>query len=225
MRLLAISPHLDDAALGCGDLLAANPGAVVVTVMAGSPPPAPVTAWDRACGFGDGDDVVGHRRAEDAAALRALGATAEWLDFLDGQYAAPPPCERVAAALDAVVAARAWDCIASPLGIGHDDHRLVAAAAWQVARRSPDVRWLVYLDRLYDPAELELAVQRARDAGLALVPEDAPAPAAGPGKRAALDCYRSQRRAIPHWDDALLPERYWRLGARGLHLARKGGGA
>jgi len=48
-RVLAVSPHLDDAVLSTGRLLAACAGAVVVTVLAGFPEPGlALTDWDRA---------------------------------------------------------------------------------------------------------------------------------------------------------------------------------
>src|ERR1051326_50105 len=86
-KLLAISPHLDDVALGCADLVAAHASAVVVTVVAGRPGPHELTGWRRRCGFGPDDGVVGARREEDAAAVRVLGASPVWLEFLDRQYA------------------------------------------------------------------------------------------------------------------------------------------
>src|SRR5690349_18531517 len=85
--LVAISPHLDDVALGCADLVAAYPRALVITVIAGRPGPHELTEWDARCGFGQGDDVMGARRLEDDAAIRQLGARPLWLDFLDRQYA------------------------------------------------------------------------------------------------------------------------------------------
>ena len=38
-RVVVLSPHLDDAVLGCGRLMAAHPGATVVTVYAGARSP------------------------------------------------------------------------------------------------------------------------------------------------------------------------------------------
>ncbi|RDJ98504.1 hypothetical protein [Cupriavidus lacunae] len=42
--------------------------------------------WDRTAGFGSGPEAVRARREEDRRGLYMLGATAQWLDFLDGQY-------------------------------------------------------------------------------------------------------------------------------------------
>ncbi len=72
LTLAVVSPHLDDAVLGCATLMAAHPGATVVTVFAGRPDeyPVPTQHWDALCGFGEGDEVHVARRAEDAARLR-----------------------------------------------------------------------------------------------------------------------------------------------------------
>ncbi len=37
-RLVVVSPHRDDAVLACGEHLAANPGAIVITGLARRPP-------------------------------------------------------------------------------------------------------------------------------------------------------------------------------------------
>ena len=91
-RIVVVSPHLDDAVLGCGRLLAAHPDATVITVYAGAPPeyPDPMTHWDTAAGFSTGDDVLGARREEDRAALAELNATPVWLDFVEHQYLERP---------------------------------------------------------------------------------------------------------------------------------------
>ena len=53
-RIVVISPHLDDAVLGCGRLMARHPGATVVSVYTGAPSayPDPMTHWDTIAGFG-----------------------------------------------------------------------------------------------------------------------------------------------------------------------------
>ena len=82
-RVVVVSPHLDDAVLGCGRFLAAHPGATVVTVFAGNPPqyPEPMRKWDVQSGFAPGDDVMETRRNEDHAALACVGATPVHLDL------------------------------------------------------------------------------------------------------------------------------------------------
>lgn len=211
-KLVAVSPHLDDAVLGCADLVAAHPGAIVVTVIAGRPGPHEVTDWDRRCGFGPNDDVIGARRDEDAAAVRMLGAVPMWLDFLDRQYmsdwSSPKPAD-VAAALRPLAATA--DLVASPLGMLHPDHVAVAEACFNVARAMPDVRWVVYEDAIYrathgatDEATARLAV-----AGLSLEPMEVRPTSL---KREAVARYTSQVIGLGELlDDAKRPERYWDL--------------
>lgn len=218
-RLAVVSPHLDDAVFGCGDRLAEQPGAVVLTVFAGRPPSTrPLAAWDAAAGFAPGDDVVGARREEDAAALAVLGATPVWLDFLDAQYAAPPDLTTLTAALDAALATIAPDTVLIPLGLFHSDHALVHEAALACARHGDGRCWLAYEEPMYRL----LAEPRARRfaalgvAGVAVAAVPASSARATPRKRGAMLCYRSQLRALdqpgrPGWYDALESERYWRL--------------
>ena len=102
-RVLVVSPHLDDAVLSCGHLIARAEEALSITAFAGTPDryPTPLTAWDSACGFQSGDDIVEKRRVEDARALEILGASARGLDFLDLQYrnGAKPDAKALAAVL------------------------------------------------------------------------------------------------------------------------------
>ncbi len=49
-RIVVVSPHFDDAALGAAHLMGSHPGSTVVTVLGGRPPsyPDPATEWDAA---------------------------------------------------------------------------------------------------------------------------------------------------------------------------------
>ena len=87
-RIVVVSPHFDDAALGAAHLLTSYRGSTVVTVFGGRPPayPAEPTSWDACGGFVAGDDVVALRRLEDVAAMEVLGAVPRWLEFADHQY-------------------------------------------------------------------------------------------------------------------------------------------
>lgn len=172
-RLVVLSPHLDDAALGCAERLAACPGAVVVTVFAGRPPPSlRLTEWDAAAGFREGDDVIGVRRAEDAAALRLLGATPVWLDFLDAQYGATPDVSTLTAAIDRALAAGAPATVLIPLGLFHSDHALVHEAALSCARRGDGRRWVAYEEPMYRllPEARARRFAALRGAGVAVEP-------------------------------------------------------
>jgi len=92
-RILAISPHLDDAALslGAGLAQAARDGAEVLvnTVFAGTAPPPYSAAAQRmhaVWGLSPEDDAPLHRRNEDIAALARLGAAYRHGRFLDSIY-------------------------------------------------------------------------------------------------------------------------------------------
>jgi len=210
--LVAISPHLDDVALGCADLLASYTGALVVTVVAGRPGPHELTDWDRKCGFGQDDDIMGARRLEDDAALRHLGAIPVWLDFLDRQYApdwrSPDPDE-VADAIRPLIDDAGL--VASPLGLLHPDHVAVAAACFQLARSLPSLPWILYEDAIYRATSgaSDAATAQLRARGFYLEPFQI-APAAL--KREAIGCYFSQLEGLGDLVlDAYEPERYWTL--------------
>jgi LmbE family N-acetylglucosaminyl deacetylase len=90
-RLVAVSPHLDDAVFSVGATLAeaaaAGVDVVNVTVFAGVPDSnrAP-GSWDRQARFSSDGDAARRRRAEDARACRAVGIEPRWLPFRDDQY-------------------------------------------------------------------------------------------------------------------------------------------
>ena len=92
-RLLAISPHLNDAVLsiGAGLAQAARDGAkvTVYTVFAGTAPPPYSAAAERmhaVWGFSPNEDAARHRRKEDIAALGHLGVAHRHGRFLDSIY-------------------------------------------------------------------------------------------------------------------------------------------
>lgn len=96
-RLLAISPHLDDAVLsfGAGLVDAAQDGAdvTVYTVFAGTPSPPYSAAAERmhaVWGFSPDDDALLYRRKEDIAALNHLGVAHRHGRFLDSIYRTLP---------------------------------------------------------------------------------------------------------------------------------------
>lgn len=216
--VLVVSPHCDDGVFACGDTLAARPGAVVVTVFAGGPRTAsPLTRWDAAAGFRDGDDVMATRRTEDRQALAGLGARPVWLPFLDAQYGASPSAAEVANALHAVIASTKPASVLAPLGLFHSDHRLAHEACLLVREDRPLASWLLYEDAIYRRLEA-LAASRLTDlqaAGLRLAPLSTGEPAS-PRKRRAVAAYRSQLRALaapghPGVADVFAAERLWRI--------------
>jgi LmbE family N-acetylglucosaminyl deacetylase len=222
--LLLISPHLDDAVLSCGDFLAAHPGAVVVTVFAGAPPPgAPLTKWDSAAGFSRSEDVIPRRRAEDRAALATLEAQPVWLDFPDNQYAPTPPQPLIVDRLLQLVQDYRPGSFLVPMGLFHRDHRAAADAALEVARRTEFDACYVYEDVPYRRVAglLQARLSALHDAGATVTPATFDVPLTS-RKCAAIERYASQLRALaspgrPGHADAYLPERYWRLELQDIH--------
>jgi LmbE family N-acetylglucosaminyl deacetylase len=217
--LLVVSPHLDDAVFGCGALLAGHPGAGVVTVFAGRPPHyETLTAWDAAAGFRAGEDVVAARREEDRAALALLRARPVWLEFCDSQYARTPSAREVAAKLDEVIRGEAASTVAVPLGLFHSDHQLAHEAALLARSKHLERMWLAYEDAIYRriPGLVDDRLGQLNEAGVRTIPYTPDGGADDSVKREAIACYASQIRALarpgyPGFEDALAPERYWRL--------------
>jgi len=219
---LFVSPHLDDAVLACGALIAASTRPVVLTLFAGRAPTGqPLTDWDRAAGFVEGEDVVAARREEDREALALLGAIPAWLDLRDDQYGGAGTPADIAPILATAVAARAPAALFLPLGLFHSDHLRASDAGLQVATDSAmgATRQAVHLYeepmyRLVDRVRDErLEALRARGLRLARRAFDVAADARA-RKREAIACYRSQLRALGTRNghaDALAPERYWTL--------------
>jgi len=149
-RPVVVSPHLDDAVLSCGGLLAGSPGHVV-TVFCGVPPEglaAPM--WDQLTGARDPAARMCDRLAEDDAALAALGATTDRLGLLDEQYRSEPvTVDAVAAALGPALSGVTVLHVPSAVG-GHPDHVLTRDASLASAPPSAEV-WL-YADLPYSLA-------------------------------------------------------------------------
>lgn len=224
-RVVIVSPHLDDAVLGCSSLMAARPGTTVVTVFAGRPPeyPTPMGHWDALCGFEPGDDVVAARRAEDAAALAVLDAEPVWLDHVEHAYLERADwvgADRVVDDLVGTLERLAPTAVVAPFGLGNPDHDATHGAALLARERmNRDVAWFCYEDTGYKhiPGLLAWRVSRLFRAGLWPTPQALPSASDGTAKAAALTCYASQLRALEaDWAlseklAAPAPEQCWRL--------------
>jgi len=215
--VIVVSPHFDDAVFGCGTLLAAHPGARVVTVFAGLPrDPHQCTEWDERSGFADAEHAVTHRRREDRRALGLLRAHAVWLDFADAQYGESPAADAIAAVLRELLRPLARDTVLYPLGLFHSDHLLVHAACRAALAGLPELVPLAYEDALYRarPGLLQRRLAELAQQGLRATPARLAAPAGGAALKAqAVQAYASQLRALgpDGWDDTARPERYWQL--------------
>ena len=89
---VVMSPHLDDAVLSCGALLAHLAGKCPVTVVTvfteAAPPPwsLPARLQLRAIGVTDADDFYEQRRAEDTKVLAEIGAEVVHLGLRDAMF-------------------------------------------------------------------------------------------------------------------------------------------
>jgi LmbE family N-acetylglucosaminyl deacetylase len=218
-RVLVVSPHLDDAVFGCGELLAACPGSIVTTVFAGAPKCGELTEWDAAAGFRAGQDVMAARREEDQQALTIVGASPLWLDFCDSQYQQRSPCtQTLTMALESVLAQHKPDTVVIPFGLFHSDHKRVHEAALALLKRCQHWIWLAYEDTFYRriPGLLQERLAALLCAGIAATPVALALRGCQERKRRAVRCYASQLRALatpgrPGHLDAFSPEAYWRL--------------
>jgi LmbE family N-acetylglucosaminyl deacetylase len=227
-RVVIVSPHLDDAVLGCASLMAAHPGVTVVTVFAGRPVayPSPMLHWDSLCGFVEGDEVHAARRAEDAAALALLDATPVWLDFVEHSYlerAAWVRPDAVAETLDEAVRAAEPTAVFVPFGLGNPDHDCTHDAAMLVrdrfVERGDEASWFCSEDTGYKhiPGLLAWRVARLFRGGVWPTPAAVPVDPRGERKDAAVACYPSQLLALEaEWAisgklAAPAPEQFWRL--------------
>jgi LmbE family N-acetylglucosaminyl deacetylase len=220
-----ISPHLDDAALSCSLLLAANPGSYVTTVFAGGPPSVrPLTTWDRlARYFPDGADVAGVRRGEDISALALVRAKPVHLTYWDRQYRNEhygyqgPTEEELREAITAELLSQgSADYWVIPLGLGHPDHRVAAEAGLMLAERETGEFYLY--EELPYAAELksEVASRKRYLAERGFVLKEDPALDIADDRRlksAVIRCHASQRRLLRRrvWSARRYPERIWKL--------------
>ena len=218
-RVLAVSPHLDDAVLCAGHLIARYPGATVVTVFAGWPAAdQPLTAWDRAAGFSSSFEAVFERRREDEAALSWLLARPRFLQHLDRQYGAAST-EAIMRDLAKVIEDCRPQIVAFPLGLHHPDHITVADAMLRLrdAAATQSIEWIAWADSPYRALP---GVLDARLAALGTSRNVSPWLEALPDcgrKSVAVGCYRSQLKALQTddtlcLDDVWQPEQYWSIG-------------
>ncbi len=223
-RIVVVSPHFDDAAMGAGHLLGSYPDTTVITVLAGRPPAYPEVPsdWDALGGFGPGDDVVAARRLEDLAAMEVLESGHRWLEFADHQYVAPadrPTPADVAPTLAATIAELNPTAVFVPMGLGNPDHVMVHDASLLVRQEQLDRTWFCYEDHGYKHIPGLLAWRVAK----LLKTQPWPTPAIVPHvpdeerKRRAIWAYTSQipplerDHALSARMEARVPEQFWRL--------------
>ncbi|HEV2310538.1 MAG TPA: PIG-L family deacetylase [Acidimicrobiia bacterium] len=228
-RMVIVSPHLDDAVLGCSYLLAAHPGVPVVTVFAGRPIeyPDPPGYWDALGGFGPGDEVHVTRRAEDVAALGGYDARPIWLDFVEHSYLERPEWvgpDDVVDTLEATLRDLEPTAVFVPFGLGNPDHACTHDAAMLVRDRmlgdaDGGPAWFCYEDALYNyiPGLLAWRVSQLFRKKVWPTPSAPPVDVDHARKLAAIARYATQ---VPALEAEMgmsakverqPPEQYWRL--------------
>jgi LmbE family N-acetylglucosaminyl deacetylase len=129
-RVVAVSPHLDDAVLSVGAALARaarrSADVTVLTVLAGDPEADdPPGEWDRDAGFASAGAAALGRREEDRRACELLGVRPVWLPYGDKQYGLGGTQEEVAQAVLEHMAAA--DVVLLPgFPLLHEDHAMLA---------------------------------------------------------------------------------------------------
>jgi LmbE family N-acetylglucosaminyl deacetylase len=224
-RVVIVSPHLDDAVLGCGRFMSVHAGVIVVTVFAGNPPayPDPMRLWDVQSGFGPGEDVMEVRRAEDRAALACLDSSPRHLDFVEHSYNPgdrPVAAALVADGLEAVLTELTPTLVLAPFGLANPDHDVTHRACMLARDRAPAATsWWCYEDMGYKsiPGMLAWRVSSLFRRRLWPTPVCPPVDRRGERKAAAVACYPTQLLALEDdWRiaaklDAPAPEQFWRL--------------
>lgn len=214
---LVVSPHLDDAILSAGQFLAQWPGAHVLTVFAGTPPPEmALTTYDNDSGHRSGHEAMERRRREDRDACAVVGSEPHHLGFCDHQYreGEPPDMTGIAAEVRAALVRTQATRLLFPLGLCHPDHRAVADACLGVVGEDGDggLEAFAYEELPYRVLSPEAVTER-----LATLGDDGWKTALefiGEGqlrlKQRAVRTYASQLWALDLrccW----VPERFWRL--------------
>jgi LmbE family N-acetylglucosaminyl deacetylase len=241
-----LSPHFDDAVMSCGQLLSANPGALIVTAFSAGPRPViPVPDWDRGCGFVDGDDVMARRREEDDSAAAELRATTAQLGLWDLQYRFGPygfsgddrgDLAEGISAFESIVRREHHRVWFVPVGLRHTDHILTSEIALMTAQQVGG-QWALYSELPYrlelyarlEGLSLSWTAQREQEVltqWSSIRPEVAQVLAPSgleQNKSRAIDHYKSQLRLLNGElvdQSRTAAERCWRLSA---DLAEKAG--
>lgn len=216
---IVVSPHLDDAVLSVGQVMAGRPNMTVCTVFSGIPRVSgQLTTYDRDSGFRSAEEAVQVRREEDRAAVARLKGRSYGFDFADSQYGEPVNEAAIVDAIAAAVEQIKPTLILGPLGLAHPDHH-TTRRAYQHFVADSDIEAWIYEDlpsRVLWPEEVPEALAWWKGNGhrpeLGFV-------GTGPlrRKQEALACYRSQLWALKGLNEHayLVPERVWRLWPNG----------
>lgn len=166
MKVVAVSPHLDDVVLSAGATLhgLARRGASVsiVTVFAGDAQTnGPASYWDAKRGLADKAAVIAARREEDAAAAAALGAEALWLSHDDGAYASRRDPKEILSELAPILLA-ASVVLLPGWPLTHADHRFTTMLLIERLRTVLPLAFYVEMPYGANPSNLLKSMLRGR---------------------------------------------------------------
>ena len=149
MGIVAVSPHLDDAALSASVALGRG-GATVVTIFTALPrPDQPVTWWDRLTGAAGSLERQRERLAEDQEAMRLLSARGVHLDEPEALYRdGDPDLGRAVGRLTELMQAADEVWLPSAIG-GHRDHAFARDAGLRAAAATGHAEVMLYADFPY----------------------------------------------------------------------------
>jgi hypothetical protein len=149
MNIVAVSPHLDDAALSASAALSSC-GATVATVFTAVPAADwPASWWDRLTGAKDSASRQRERLAEDEAVMRLLSARAVHLGEPEAQYRqGDPDLGRAVERLTGLLAGAGDVWLPSAIG-GHPDHAFARDAGLRAAAAVGHRQVTLYADFPY----------------------------------------------------------------------------
>src|SRR5215472_9107347 len=149
MSIVAVSPHLDDAALSASVALGQG-GATVATVFTALPrADQPITWWDRLTGAASSLERQRERLAEDEQAMRLLSARGVHLDEPEALYRdGDPDLDRAVERLTELMKAADEVWLPSAIG-GHRDHAFAREAGLRAAAATGHPEVMLYADFPY----------------------------------------------------------------------------
>ena len=207
MKVVAVSPHLDDVVISAGATLHAlsrrGASVSVVTVFAGDADTnGPASYWDAKRGLADKAAVISARRDEDAAAAAAVGAKAMWLSHDDGAYPSRRDPKEILSVLAPILLA-ATVVLLPGWPLTHADHRFTTMLMIEKLRTVVPLAFYVEMPYGASPSNLLKSMLRGR--------HSAPLVHAGfdltwrassiddldwAAKRAAISCYAGELEAL-----------------------------
>lgn len=123
MKIVALSPHLDDTIFSIGSFLSTQNDVTIITIFAGIPKNKGVlTVYDQKAGFESAEDAVSTRREENKQACSNIGAKQIDLNFPDAQYAEGYTDKAILTTLQTYIDDQEPELLFIPLGFMHPDH-------------------------------------------------------------------------------------------------------